>query len=419
MQNRLNFKDNFLDEMEDIYLYQKIKDERDSIGYYNLPYQDIENIKSFNKDIDDSKNEYRNIVVIGIGGSSLGTKAIYHFLKVNRILKRRIHFFESTDPIMINYNLSKIDINKSLFIVISKSGNTVETISTFKLLLSRFNIKDMIPEDKREQFIVITDSGSNLEKFAILNQLKLFNLPKNVGGRFSVLSVVGLVPLSLSGINIQKLLNGAKSIDKDFLNKNSDIYKSLISKASFYAKNSDKYNINCIFSYSESLRYFNEWYIQLWGESLGKKQRNSLLHTGLTPIGLIGPTDQHSFLQLIIDGKRDKSVTFIKVKDFIIDLKIPDIKLKYMESLDNINNLQFSKLINMQADSIIESLESKNDIPLDIIELSRMDADNIGKLIFYYEILTSLVATMLNIDAYNQPGVEDGKLILKDRLNKE
>ena len=121
----------------------------------------------------------------------------------------------------------------------------------------------------------------------------------------------------------------------------------LLQKATFYAENVANYPINSVFSYTESLRYFNQWYVQLWGESLGKKQRNSVFNIGLTPVGLTGPKDQHSFLQLIIDGTRDKTITFIKLENFEVSSPIPNITLKHLEDTDIINNVEFSTLINL------------------------------------------------------------------------
>ena len=191
---------------------------------------------------------------------------------------------------------------------------------------------------------------------------------------------------------------------------------NLMKKATFYAQQANTYNINCLFSYSEVFREFNAWYVQLWGESLGKKQRHSELHVGLTPVGLIGPTDQHSFLQLIVEGKRDKSVTVIKIKEFNNTMRIPNNSFEHLEAMDLINGFDFSELINMQADSIIEALDSLDNIPLDVIEIESVNASEIGQLILYYELLTALVANMLDINAYDQPGVEMGKIILKEKL---
>ena len=384
--------------------FNAISQEQDHIGYYGLPEQDITPILEYCNSISDS---IETIAVIGIGGSSLGAKAVYEFIKPVKELKRKLYFFESTDPINITTLLTKLDIKKTHFLVISKSGNTVETFSIYKYIYSLQN--------DPSAYTFITDPNSPLEKYAKEINASVLYLPDHVGGRFSVLSTVGLVPLALCGIDIQALLNGAKSIKQSFFN-NGYMKDTLLKKAVYYAQNHAQYHINCIFAYSETLKYFCEWYVQLWGESLGKYQRHSAFNVGLTPIGLIGPKDQHSFLQLIMEGTRDKSVTFIKIEDFHDNISIPDITLPHLETLDSLNNLPFSKLINMQCDSVIEALEDQGDIPLDTISISDVTEANIGSLIFYYELLTSLVGELIDVNTYDQPGVEAGKIILKKKL---
>jgi len=221
----------------------------------------------------------------------------------------------------------------------------------------------------------------------------------------------------LAGIDIQALLEGAKTVKESFFH-DGYLKETLLKKAVYYAKHHAQYHINCIFAYSETLKYFCEWYVQLWGESLGKAQRHSAFNVGLTPIGLIGPKDQHSFLQLIMEGTRDKSVTFIKIEDFDDDITIPDITLPHLEALDSLNTLSFSTLINMQCDSVIEALKDQGDIPLDTITIESVTEANIGALIFYYELLTSLVGELIDVNTYDQPGVEAGKIILKKKLAK-
>ncbi|RUM68309.1 MAG: glucose-6-phosphate isomerase [Sulfurovum sp.] len=404
MENRLFFRDEkrlFEDKKR---LISKIDKERTHIGYYNLPQQNIDSILELTDAYDES---IETIVVLGIGGSSLGAKAIYEFLKPMAQLKRELVFFESTDPLNIMNQLNHIDMKKTHFLVISKSGGTVETLSIFKYIFAS--------NQNSESYTFITDRGSNLEKFAKDIDAKVLYLPDNVGGRFSVLSVVGLFPLALCGVDIKALLKGADEICDSFFN-DGKFKNVLLEKALFYAKNQRRYNINCIFAYSETLEYFTQWYVQLWGESLGKKQRHSSFNVGLTPIGLIGPKDQHSFLQLIMEGTRDKSVTFIKLQEFEHKLYIPDISLKHLESLDILNGISFHDLLTMQCDSVIEALKNEKDVPLDEIRLPRVDANSIGALIYYYELLTSLVGELLDVNTYNQPGVEAGKIILKEKL---
>lgn len=385
-------------------IFDEISLESQEIGYYNLPEQNVDNIIAFA-----SKVTQKNVVVVGIGGSSLGTGAVYDFLRYKNNFEKKLFFCESTDPVLLTSTFNKLDLKDTLFIIISKSGSTIETVSIFKYILS------LVPLSQ-EQFVIISDKGSALYNLAQSKNIPYFEIPANVGGRFSVLSSVGLLPLAILGVNIKLLLKGALNIKKSFFEQGQS-YQEISHKASFYARNISKYNINCLFSYSEAFRSFNAWYVQLWGESLGKKQINSYLNLGLTPIGLIGPTDQHSFLQLIVEGKRDKSVTFIKVKDFDCSLKIPTVSIPFLESLDYVNEVNFSDLINKQADSIIESLRNKNDIPLDIIEIEKINEETIGELFFYFELLTSVVAKMLNVNAYDQPGVEDGKKILRSFFN--
>ncbi len=402
MKNKLHFNTT-LGEKANL-AFSALQEEKEHIGYYALPEQDISSVLAY---CDSIPETVESIAVIGIGGSSLGAKAVYEFLKPVEDLSRKLYFFESTDPINIKSLLTKMDVKKTHFLVISKSGTTVETFAIYKYILSL--------QSNPTCYTFITDPGSALEKYAQSIDANVLHLPDNVGGRFSVLSVVGLVPLALCGIDIKALLFGASNIKNSFF-EHGYIHDILLKKALFYAKNHAQYHINCLFAYSESLKYFCEWYVQLWGESLGKKQRSSAFHVGLTPIGLIGPKDQHSFLQLIMEGTRDKSVTFIQVEDFEDNIKIPNTTLPHLESLDTLNDLPFSSLINMQCNSVIEALLAEENIPLDSISIPKIDAENIGSLIFYYELLTSLVGELINVNTYDQPGVEAAKIILKKKL---
>ena len=409
MKNNLYYPQVSLSDKE---IFAEIKKEREVFGYYSLPYVDTTVLKTR---LDDLNFPQKQIAIIGIGGSTLGTYAIYNFMKYNKqhnkSLKKEHYFFESTDPENLNGTLSQLNLKDTLFIVISKSGTTIETISIFKYLMSIVKID-------KSNLLVITEDDSKLNTFAKANDVNTFDIPKNVGGRFSVLSNVGLVPLYLAGFDIDELLKGAKKTSDSFFDKKK-LFKHLIKKARTYYEFKDVYNMNAIFSYSQLLEGFNKWYVQLWGESLGKVDVNNT-NQGLTPIGLLGPVDQHSFLQLIVEGQRDKTVTFIKIKDFKDNTKIAPISLAGLEELDYINNLDFKELINQQADATIASVkELKKDIPIDIIEIEEISEFEIGKLLFYYELLTSIVGKFLRINTYDQPGVEGGKIILKGMLKNK
>ncbi|MGB5919829.1 glucose-6-phosphate isomerase [Arcobacter sp.] len=401
----MNYSANFSPRVSDSEIFESIKKEKQDIGYYNLPFQDTTLIKEYAKTV-----KQKDIAIIGIGGSTLGTFAIYSFLTRTHNFDKKLYFFESTDPIDINTRLERLDLDNTLFIVISKSGTTIETISVFKYLYSKVKID-------KNNCLIITETDSKLNDFAQSNDIKTFEIPKNVGGRFSVFSTVGLVPLAIVGIDIDRLLDGCKEAYSEYFEQEA-LYKRIMTKARFMAEYKHKFNNNVVFSYASELEGFNKWYVQLWGESLGKIDKDNT-HQGLTPIGLLGPVDQHSFLQLIIQGKRDKTVTFIKIKDFADNSKIPDVKLKGLEELDYINNLKFSELINHQADATIEAVHDLQDIPCDTITMDKVDGFSLAKLMYVYELLTSIVGKFLFINAYDQPGVESGKIILKEKLKKK
>lgn len=382
-------------------IFLKIKNEKEHIGYYHLPYQDTTKIKEFASTV-----KQKHIVILGIGGSSLGTYAIHKFLQ-HKENDKKLHFLESTDPIDVNYKIGKIDLDDALFIVISKSGTTIETVSILKYLHTLTTIND-------KNCVVVTENDSKLNDYAVKNNMKTFEIPKDVGGRFSVFSAVGLLPLAIMGLDIDNILNGCKEVSNSYFSQKG-YYEQIMQKARFMVENKNRFNINVIFSYSSLLEGFNKWYIQLWGESLGKKNINGTKQA-LTPIGLLGPVDQHSFLQLIMEGKRDKTVTFIKVDDFQNDITIPDISLYGLEELDYVNNILFKELINKQADATIEAVEGAGDIPCDVITIERVDEYNLAKLMFSYQLLVSIVGSFVQINTYDQPGVEAGKIILKNKL---
>lgn len=385
------------------------------IGYYDLPegskavVEAVGVLEQENSLLD--SGTITDIAVIGIGGSSLGIKAVNSLLETKVKKRRELHFFENSDPIDISRTMAKLSKEKTMFIVISKSGGTIETTSIFKTLIAHFDLK--LDGADRERVIVITDKGSALSKFGDHYALTQYNIPDNVGGRFSVLSAVGIVPLTLAGFDTNMLLQGAGAFLDSFFKGNE---AHLLEKACFLYEHETSKRINVLFSYANALENFTKWYVQLWGESLGKIDAtgNSV---GMTPIGLIGSVDQHSFLQLLIEGPKDKTVTFISIDSFENDLKIPDISLKFIEKTDFINGQTFNTLINAQCDATRASLVQSG-VPVDGIVIEKIDSHHIGSMIIYYELLTSLVGAMLMINTYDQPGVELGKTILYDKFAK-
>ncbi len=399
-------------------LQDRIKEEQKEIGFYSLPTDSNETMDKIYKFILSNNSVYKgkikNLVILGIGGSSLGTKAIDTALKHTKNRNDiKLIFLENCDPNEINSSLKGISSKDSMFIMISKSGATIETTSLAKLVIYKFF--DTLENPKlKKRFLIVTDEGSPLDKFGEELSLERFYIAPNVGGRFSVLSAVGLLPLAILGYDIRKLLLGASKLKKSFFDGNE---REMVQKAAYLVQNFERYPINVLFSYSSSLEKLTAWYVQLWAESLGKIN-SSGQSVGLTPIGLIGSVDQHSFLQLVIEGPKNKTVTFIKVKDFKNSAKIPNVSIKNLEKTDFVNGLEFAQLLNSQCEATLETLIEKG-VKVDLIELDTLNEESIGSLIFYFELLTAVAGVHFGINTYDQPGVESGKIKLFEKLNNK
>jgi len=398
----MQYERNFYQIRSNEEILKDLKKEIKTIGYYSLPYENVSDIEDYSSAI-----KQENIFIVGIGGSTLGTKAIYKFLKTTKKFKKRLLFLDTIDPIRINYLLSLCDLKDAHFILISKSGDTIEPISILKYLINRLNLTS-------HNATVITSEKTSLHQFANSLNIKTFLIKYNVGGRFSVFSPVGLVPLSAVGVNIKDLLNGCKEVHESFFNKDY-YYDLIINKARFLVENKSRFRMNIIFSYSSVFQDFNKWFVQLWAESLGKKNINGT-RQGLTPISLLGPDDQHSFLQLIIDGVRDKTVTIFKINDLKDESLIPDSCSGYFES-NYLKDISFNELINLQADSTYEAIMNESDIPCDKITIETINENNIAKLMYRFQLLTSSVGAFLQVNTYDQPAVELGKSILRNKFD--
>jgi glucose-6-phosphate isomerase len=396
----MKYEKNFYQIRSNEEIWEQIKGETEKIGYYTLPSADTAAIRQHAETIDRT-----HIVVVGIGGSSLGARAVYAFLRHKKKYAKTLAFLETTDPVHISAVLASIDPNDTHFVIISKSGTTVETIAIMKYLSERIGLD-------HANTTIISGHDTPLHRYARKNRMPFFELAENIGGRFSVFSVVGLVPLAMVGVDIDNMLRGAQKVYESFFHRER-FYDILMEKARFFVENKHRFNINVLFSYSSALEGFNKWYVQLWAESLGKLNVNGT-RQGLTPIGLIGPIDQHSFLQLIMEGVRDKTVTFVKVDDFEENIFIP--RNTPIEEMAYLEGVSFSKLIDLQADATIQAVSELNHIPYDVITIDKVDEYNIAELMYSYQLLVSIIGAFLQIDAYNQPGVEKGKKILGGML---
>lgn len=388
---------------------RRINDEKESgeVGYYHLAHSDfsvLDETLKFIKELK-TKKKYQKIILLGMGGSSCGVKALDEMLRTSQ--NTELIILDNTSSLCLHRALDGLDVETSLFLIISKTGTTIEVVSLFKLIMAHFNFA---LKDLKEHFIFITDEGSKLHSLGVEQGVTCFLIPQNVGGRFSVLSNAGLVPLMLCGYDAKALLDGANACKLDFFeNKHSEI----LQKAYHYCTHKNA-TMNVLFSYGNAFKGFNEWFVQLIAESLGKKQGYKRI--GISPISLIGARDQHSFLQLIMQGPKDKTITFLRVKDEANSPVIPDISLPFLESCDFANNHKLQKLLNAQCEATMQALIAEN-LSVDLIELDRLDEWHCGYLMYYYELFTSACGIMLGINTYDQPGVEVGKLILKKILS--
>ena len=375
-----------------------INEKKEKIGFYSLPFCNISNILETSKKF---KDKFDNCVVLGIGGSALGAKAVYNALtNFFKNKEKNLYIIDNVDPEVFTEFLEFINLKKTFFVVISKSGSTAETISQF-LIIRKILIENLSIKGYKERVVVITEpKNSTLRKIASDENLTSFNIPENVGGRFSVLSSVGLFPLAFVDIDITNLLSGARECYLKTNNNNIFENLSYFSGLIHYLAYNDLKRINVLMPYSSKLYDFADWFRQLWAESLGK---NNL---GPTPIKALGSTDQHSQLQLYIEGPKDKIITFLKIENFHKDIKIPEQEIN--EDYNYLFNHTMGELLNSELDSTRFALAKKGILNYTII-LDSLNEFNLGWLIFYFEVMTHFTGYLFNINPFNQPGVELSK----------
>ncbi len=363
------------------------------------------------------RNRFDNILVLGIGGSALGGLAVTEALlkpywnlltKEQRNNFPRIFFLDNIDPDSINGLLQVLDLKKTLVNVITKSGDTAETMSQFMVI--RDLMQKELGDDYRKHIVATTD-----KKMGILRQLadqdgyKTFFVPDDVGGRFSVFSAVGLVPFALVGLDIDQIINGIK--DMDLALKNTDINQNIAAQSALihYLMDTNKgKKLSVMMPYSNRLKYVSDWFVQLWAESLGKEFNNNgeKVNIGLTPIKALGATDQHSLIQLCNEGPNDKLITFIRVENFDTVLETP--KVFEYTGIGYLGGKTINDLLNAEADSTKVSLADYSR-PTLTITLDKINEYNLAQLLYMLEVQTAIIGELYNINTFNQPSVEQSK----------
>lgn len=363
------------------------------------------------------RNRFDNILVLGIGGSALGGIAVTEALlkpywnlltPEQRNNYPRIFFLDNIDPDTMTALFDMLDWKKTLVNVITKSGDTAETMSQFLVVKKR--LEQELGDDYRKNIVATTDQRTGiLRQISEQEGYKTFVVPDDVGGRFSVFSAVGLLPFALVGLDIDEITNGIK--DMDLALKNTDINENIAAQNALIHYLMDtklNKNLSVMMPYSSRLKYVSDWYVQLWAESLGKSEtlNGEHVHIGPTPIKALGATDQHSQIQLYNEGPNDKIITFIRVGEFDNTLEIP--KIFEYTGIGYLGGKTINNLMNAEADSTKVSL-SDYARPTVTITLPKVDGYNIAQLLYMLEVQTAIAGELYNINTFIQPGVEQAK----------
>ena len=358
------------------------------------------------------RGKYETIVLLGIGGSALGTIALREAFGHSAFgVRPRLIVLDNIDPDFIAETLESLELKKTLFLVISKSGGTPEIVAHYFFFSQQIRNAHL---EEKNHFVFITGKTGILREEAEKKHIPTFPIPENVGGRFSVLTAVGLLPAALIGLDIYQLVAGAKEMRDIFLSEDPE-KNSVFQLASiqYLLRNKGK-NINVMYPYAHKLFRIADWFRQLLAESTGKKydtKRNEIF-TGLTPIAALGATDQHSQNQLYFDGPNDKLFLFVKTERFTNTVQIPapdDERLSYLKHLD------FGALLHTEMEGTQGALTKVNR-PHITISISEISEKNIGALFLLFEGATAFLGEFLHINAFDQPGVELSKHITKELL---
>ena len=386
------------------------------MGWTELPYNQDEIVADILETANKVREKFDTFVVLGIGGSALGPTMAFnalchlHYNDLPKEKRNGPRFFveDNVDPVRMQALLDVIDVKTTCFNVISKSGATSETMTQYLI------VSDLLKKagaDLKEHLIFTTDAArGNLVKISNeLGGVKSYVLPDGVGGRFSELCPVGLLPAAVLGVDIKAMLAGAAYMDELCKSNDFRANPALLSAVLQYAAMKDGKNVGVMMPYSDNLRFVSDWYAQLWAESLGK---NVTLHgkpcnAGQTPVKALGVTDQHSQVQLYTEGPYDKIVTFLSVDKYAAPFPIP-------EGCENIPDVGFlgghtmEELIQAENKATAYALTKAGRLNY-TVTLPEVNEFTLGQLLYFFELQTAYTGAMLDVDTYNQPGVEAGK----------
>jgi len=419
------FKEEITDFKEDVkknhyLLHNKEGAGSDFLGWIDLPdnydTEEFEQIKKYSQKV---QNDSEILIVIGIGGSYLGTRAVIDALTNtfnNQMCKKKrkkpmvIYAGNNISSKYLTDLLQLIEGRDISINVISKSGTTTEPAIAFRVLKEYIENK-YGKEEARNRIYVTTDKNKGaLRTLADKEGYQTFVVPDDIGGRYSVLTAVGLFPIAVAGIDIDKLMLGAKAAKEEYSNENleeNECYKYAVARNILYNNQKD---IEILVNYEPTLMYFTEWWKQLYGESEGKENK------GLFPAGVQFTTDLHSMGQYIQDGKRNIFETVINIEEVENDLIIKS----EADDLDGLNYLSGKTVdyVNKKAMEGTKLAHLKGDVPNIVINIEKLDEYNLGKLIYFFEKACAMSGYILGVNPFDQPGVEEYKTNMFKLLEK-
>ena len=386
-------------------------------GWMDLPYNQEEILTQIEACAARVREKFEAFVVLGIGGSALGPAAVqqalnhlhYNELPAEKRGGPRLYIEDNVDPERMAALLDVIDLEKTCFNVITKSGGTAETMSQYLIITDA--LKKVVGDDWKKHIIVTTSKSKGfLIKIAEREGFETFYIPDGVGGRFSELSPVGLLAAAVCGIDIRGMVAGAKDMDERCKSDAAFENPALLDAGLMVLCMQKGVNMSVMMPYADSLKLMADWYAQLWAESLGKNVTldGKPCNVGQTPIKTLGVTDQHSQLQLYTEGPYDKAITFLKVDAFRATTPIP-------HGCDDIPTIAF--LGGKSHNQLIEAERKGTEYALyragrmsQTITLPEVNASTVGQLLYFFELVTAYAGALLNIDTFNQPGVEESKI---------
>ena len=397
-------------------------------GFLDLPYAG-DSVGQVSELADGFGQWFEDVVVLGIGGSGLGAKALRDALlgpfwnqrsDEERDHFPRLHIVDNPDPMTFDRLLTQVDPARTLFNVVSKSGSTAETMAQY--LVARERVEQAVGEEKaRGHFLFTTDPVEGaLRQIGDAEGIPMLPVPPSVGGRFSVLSAVGLLPAAICGIDLAALLAGAASMDRRCRNGSlRDNPAGVIATLLHHADVEQGRSIHVLMPYADRLYSFAMWFQQLWAESLGKMHGldGSYRPSGPTPLAALGVTDQHSLLQLLMEGPQDKVVLFIDLEDPGVDVSVPT-RHPEIPALSYLGGHTLGELIATERTATAEALRRAGR-PNGTLSVAKVTEETMGELLMLFEIATVYAGALYGVDPLDQPGVELGKRLTYGLMGRE